>query len=65
MYPSLQAWIWCPEEIPPPINEPTTECRQTKRHPHGVCLSAGGFPPEKHHHKKRTRSRRTQAGARA
>jgi hypothetical protein len=56
MYPSLQPWVWCPEEIPPPTNEPTTECRQTKRHPQGICLPAGSFPPEKRHHKKKTRS---------
>lgn len=52
MYPSLQPWVWCPAEIPPPITEPTTECRQTKRHPSGLCLPAGSFPPEVHHRKK-------------
>jgi hypothetical protein len=52
MYPSLQPWVWCPEEIPPPIREPTTECRQTKRHPNGICLPAGSFPAEKHRHRR-------------
>jgi len=56
MYPSLQPAVWCPAEIPPPINEPTTECRQTKRHPNGICLPAGSFPPEKHHRKKGSRA---------
>jgi hypothetical protein len=65
MYPSLQPWVWCPAEAPPPVNEPTTECRQTKRHPDGICLPAGSFPPEKHHRKKRARSSRTQASAEA
>jgi hypothetical protein len=55
MYPTLEPGVWCPEEITPPINQPTAECRQTKRHPHGLCLPAGGFPPEKHHHKKQKR----------
>jgi hypothetical protein len=59
MYPSLQAWVWCPEEIPPPIHEPTTECRQTKRYPRGLCLPAGSFPAEKHRPKKTTRLSRT------
>jgi hypothetical protein len=65
MHPSLQPSVWCPAEIPPAVNEPTTECRQRKRHPTGLCLPAGSFPPEKHHRKKRTRSLRTQASARA
>jgi hypothetical protein len=52
MYPSLQPAVWCPEEIPPPIHEATTECRQTKRHPHGICLPAGSFPPEKNRRKR-------------
>ncbi len=63
MYPSLQASVWCPEEIPPTINEPTTECRQTRRYPQGICLPAGSFPPEKHRHKKRTGSSRRQVSA--
>jgi len=60
MYSSLRPWIWCPEEIPPPIHEPTIECRQTERHPHGLCLAARGFPPEKHRHRLKTRSVRRQ-----
>jgi hypothetical protein len=69
MYPSLQASVWCPEEIPPTIIEPTTDCRQTKRHPQGLCLPAGSFPPEKHHHRKgrghgESRPRQLALGAR-
>jgi hypothetical protein len=47
MYPSLQPWVWCPAEIPPPVKAPTSECRQTRRHLGGLCLLAG-----KHHRKK-------------
>jgi hypothetical protein len=65
MYPSLQPWVWCPDEIPPPVNQPTTECRQTRRHPEGICLPVGSFPPAKHHRGKRARSSRTQAAAKA
>ena len=57
MYPTLQPGVWCPEEIPPPVNQPAAECRQTKRHPQGICLPAGGFPTEKHHPKRRARLR--------
>ena len=51
MYPSLQPWVWCPAEIPPPITAPATECRQTRRHPEGICLPAGSFSREKHRKK--------------
>lgn len=57
MYPSLQPWFWCPEEIPPPINLPATECRQTRRHPEGICLPAGTFPPERQYRKKGSKAR--------
>jgi hypothetical protein len=63
MYPSLQPWVWCPAEIPPTIKEPSTECRQTRRHPAGICLPAGSFPPEKHHRTKRATSSRTRVSA--
>jgi hypothetical protein len=65
MYPSLQPWVWCPAEIPPPINAATTECRQTKRHPQGICLPAGSFPREKHHRRKGATALRTRASAKA
>jgi hypothetical protein len=58
MYPSLQPWVWCPEEIPPPVNEPTTECRQTKHHPQGLCLPAGSSRPKS----TTTRKRRANPG---
>lgn len=66
MYPSLQPRVWCPAEIPPPVKESSTECRQTKRHPEGICLPAGSFPPEKHQRKKaaRARSKTVAAGNR-
>jgi hypothetical protein len=51
MYPSLQPWVWCPAEIPPPITAPATECRQTRRHPEGICRPVGSFSSEKHRKK--------------
>jgi hypothetical protein len=58
MYPSLQPQVWCPAEIPPPVTQPTVECRQTRRHPNGLCLPAGSFPPEKQHRKKKGKAGR-------
>ncbi len=58
MYPSLQPEVWCPGEVPPTIKEPTTECRQTKRHPDGICLPAGSFTTDRHGTKKNVAARK-------